>query len=140
MTSQDTDLLVNDYLYHVPGFDFEHAGFQVLDDALAVASSEVPLEVMPAQRILAAAAVIDRRLNGTHLELPATQLSAIDRLDLMACQNRAGPAARAVWSVSHNQGSALKEQWVGGLRFSEWTTHLWGVHDRLMNQAATLGS
>lgn len=129
---------LTDYLNCIPSLFTGGDVLGNIDRAFLVAVDKAPLDVESAQRILAAAAILDYRLNGGMLELSADHRALVDRLDVHACRARTGSAARAVWAVSHNQDCALKSEWEAGLRFSEWTTHLWCIHDRLMNQAATI--
>lgn len=129
---------LTDYLLCMPSLLTDEDVLGHIDRAFLVANDKAPLDVESAQRILAAAAILDYRLNGGTLELSGDHQALVDRLDVHECRARTGNAARAVWAVSHNQDCALKSEWEAGLRFSEWTTHLWCIHDRLMNQAATI--
>lgn len=108
MTIVTPPQVVTDYLHHAPGLNLDRAGFRHLDAWLGRSQDPAFLDVRDAQRILAAAAVIDRRLNGTPLDLPEDLLAAIDRLDVRGCQARTGLAAQAVWMVFHHQNSSLK--------------------------------
>lgn len=103
MTIVTPPQVVTDYLRHIPRLELDRAGFLHLDAWLGRSQDPAFLDVHDDQRILAAAAVIDRNLNGTPLALPDDLLEAIDRLDIRACQARTGLAAQAVWAVSHHQ-------------------------------------
>ena len=137
MDTSNTNSLT-DYLQCMPSLLTDGDVLGNIDRAFLAAVDKAPLDVDSAQRILAAAAILDYCLNGGELELSDDHRALVDRLDIHECRARTGNAARAVWAVSHNQGCALKAEWEAGLRFSEWTTHLWCIHDRLMNQAATI--
>ena len=100
-------------------------------------AEEVDYEL--AANALAVAGILDQRLNNIpHVQDDDEEFEWIAALDYNTAVSYAVRAAQAIEKITHDPSSELKELWEETQFFSDWTTHLWGVRDRLMNIGSTI--
>ena len=113
----------------------------VMKKSLHQVMESAEIDYMDACAALAVGAILDQVLNDQEwIDAQDENRSWVDGLDGMKAKSLALLAAQSITRITHHENSELKDLWAETGEFSNWTTHLWGIHDRLMNVASTIAS